>query len=176
MGCKGILVNSAMALECHHLLPFVLTLKHCQNHRPSQMLLSLQGMQTGESQGHPPHKLRWFWMERLLMAAFKGYISGLWEDTQFSLRTKAATSWQNKITPFNIFKSTVCPTYLWKKKVFILLGCIVIYKIVIFIYGFLVTFKQIVFLIMNTLMVFETRLITILNYLLLNLVLVKDAG
>lgn len=77
----------------------------------------------------------------------------------------------------SIYLSLQCvPLTSGKKKVFILLGCIVIYKIVIFIYGFLVTFKQIVFLIMNTLMVFETRLITILNYLLLNLVLVKDAG
>lgn len=62
-----------------------------------------------------------------------------------------------------------------KKRFYITYDCIVIYKIAIFIYGFLVTFRQIVFLIMNTLMVFETRLVFILNYLLLNLVLLKDA-
>lgn len=62
-----------------------------------------------------------------------------------------------------------------EKSFYIAYDCIVTYKIVIFIDDLLVTFKHIAFLIMNTLMVFETRLVFILNYLLLNLVLVKDA-
>lgn len=80
-----------------------------------------------------------------------------------------------KSHPSTYLSLQLCPTYLWKNVFILLIDCIVIYKIIIFIYGFLVTFKQIVFLIMNTLMVFETRLAFIPNCLLLNLVLVKDA-
>ena len=70
--CYGIQRPSATAVS-------VVTLKHFQNHRLSQVLLSLWRMQTGITQWHLLHKLHWFWLEQLLMAGVQELIRWFWE-------------------------------------------------------------------------------------------------